>query len=320
MAILPGDGDVEIDIAIDPVDLVPYDNVIGQWYDGTDWSAAPWVQASQGLWDLDVTVAAGYHLQTWELFSEGYETFKVAGAAEAVYVRQSRTTAGVYNLNEANIGPAINEGAAIVIIWEAPSPIMTMFTDSVTEVAYGQEYTLTTITDADPIDSHAWYADGVLLPAEVSADITATAPMDDGMVNYSKVGFKGNIITSASKLVVFVEFTAAQYSVDGTIESPSGSGVRVTLLNPDYSETAYFTSVTGEGVGTQTPFSIPDVPDGTYLIRANTGGVFDSGDWFTVWENRTSNPPSGFTQITIPEPVNVTYDMGQLLGSYDESW
>ena len=35
--------------------------------------------------------------------------------------------------------------------------------------------------------------------------MTATAPSETGLVNYSKIGFKGDIITSASKLIVFIE-------------------------------------------------------------------------------------------------------------------
>ena len=202
MEILPGTGDVAIDLTITPPDLVPYDNVVGQWYDGSSWTPSSWVQASAGVWDLDRTADAGYHLMTWELFSEGYESIKVAGAAEAVYVRANRTTSGLYDLDESNIGEAIQTGAAIVIIWEAPSPIITMFTDGIDEVAPDEVFTLTTVTDADPLDTHAWYLDGVLVSGEDAADITYTAPSEETILNFSKVGFKGDIITSASKIVV----------------------------------------------------------------------------------------------------------------------
>ena len=210
MEILPGTGTVEIDLTITP-GLVPYDLVIGQWYDGTDWTVSPWAQASAGVWDLDKTAAAGYHLSVWELFSAGYETIKVAGAAEAVYVRQDRLTAGLYDLNESNIGPAVQEGSSIVVIWEVLQPVQTYFTDGITEVYLGEEFTLTTTTDSLlPIELHHWYLDGVALDPQVdSPDLTMTAPLEETIINFSKVGYVGSIITSASKIVSFVEVPPA---------------------------------------------------------------------------------------------------------------
>jgi len=208
MEVLPGVGDAQVQIHIDPYDYVPYDLVTGSWYtkETDSWSAAPWSQVSQGEWDLQMPgMGVGYHIAAWELFSSGYETFKVCGAAEAVYIRKDRLSFGEYFLDPDILGEAISSGAALTIIWEAPSPIFTMFTDGISEVIVGNEYTLTTVTDADPIDSHAWYADGVLMPDETSVDLTATAPSEPGRINYSKIGFKGDIITSAQKLIVFVE-------------------------------------------------------------------------------------------------------------------
>ena len=119
---------------------------------------------------------------------------------------ESRTTAGLYDLNESNIGPALEEGSAIVIIWEVIQPIQTYFTDGLSEVIVGEEFTLTTTTDlGEDLDLHHWYIDGVALDPQVdSPNLTQTAPLESGMANYSKIGFSGSIITSASKLIVFV--------------------------------------------------------------------------------------------------------------------
>jgi len=204
MEIVDGLGDIEIDLTITPYDLVPFDEIVGEFYDGT-WAEQVWTQASQGVWGYGRTETPGYYLHRWQLWSMGAEPLgPLTGACEAIYVRNNRTSAGLYELDENNIVMP-DEGAALIIIWEVEQPIQTFFVDSVSTVYLGEPYLLQTTSDADPLDVHSWYENGQLLVGEITPDYAGTAPMEPGFSNFSKVGQKGGICTSAQKLVIFAE-------------------------------------------------------------------------------------------------------------------
>jgi len=205
MEIVDGFGDIDIDLTITPYDLIPFDTIVGEFYKDDVWSEQVWDQASQGVWGFDRTEAPGYYLHRWQLWSMGAEPVgPVSGACEAIYVRNNRTSAGLYALDENSIMMP-DEGAMLVIIWEILQPIQTWFVDDVSVVWLDEPFLLETASDADPLDLHSWYKNGQLLIGEDTEDLAQTAPGEPGFANYSKVGQKGGICTSAQKLVVFME-------------------------------------------------------------------------------------------------------------------
>ena len=219
MEIVDGTGDIAIDLEIDPFDLVPFDTIVGEFYKDDVWTEQVWTQASQGMWGYGRTEAPGYYIHKWQLWSMGAEPLgPLTGAAEALYLRNNRTSACTYFLDENNIVMP-DEGAALIIIWEVEQPIQTFFVDSVSTVYLGEPYLLQTTSDADPLDVHSWYENGELLVGEDTPDYAGVAPLEPGFINYSKIGQKGGICTSAQKLVVFAEAPQVLTSVDWT---PSG--------------------------------------------------------------------------------------------------
>ena len=199
-----GPGTLDLTISLNPVDLIYNPVVEGELYDGSTWVPATFT-AGSGTWNLTTALDTGYYAIRWQLFSDGDLKIAVAGACEAVFILKDRTSTGSYALDENTITMPPGTGGSIIIIWEPfDSPIPIGFVDPLNSGYTGIAFTLVTTSPAEPLDSYAWYEDGVLIDGEITSTLV-WSEIEPGFHNYSVLAQKGDVLCSAEKGIAFTE-------------------------------------------------------------------------------------------------------------------
>ena len=193
----PGNGTVNVHLEIAPTGIINDPELEAQWYDGTTWTDISFTQTGEA-WDYTATPSQGFHAIKFQLYSNMTPTMRplIAGALEAVFILNNRTSTGTYTLDANAIAP-VPYGEALIIVWEAPQPIIIGFVGAPDAVDIGESFTLTTTANSS-LDTYQWYRDGVIMAGQAASTLT-TSESGAGFHSYSVLGRKGSILASATK-------------------------------------------------------------------------------------------------------------------------